>query len=128
MSSISVCSRHALVASGSPAWLHYSSDESQDKRRAAACRRGSTIMTTLTAPTGFRGAFRVDDDARAAYSEAAGIARAWPRGVAVPEDVDDLATLVDWAASTRTPLIPRGSGSSMPGGAVGDGVIVDLSR
>src|SRR5205085_4434127 len=26
------------------------------------------------------------------------------------------------------PLIPGGSGSSMPGGAVGDGVILDLSR
>ena len=26
------------------------------------------------------------------------------------------------------PLVPRGSGSSMPGGAIGDGVIVDLSR
>ncbi|HWZ61211.1 MAG TPA: FAD-binding oxidoreductase, partial [Gemmatimonadaceae bacterium] len=29
---------------------------------------------------------------------------------------------------TNTPLIPRGSGSSMAGGAIGPGVIVDLSR
>jgi FAD/FMN-containing dehydrogenase len=85
-------------------------------------------MTTLSAPTGFRGVFRADDDARAVYSEAAGIARIMPRAVAVPLDADDLSTLVRWASSTRTPLVPRGSGSSMPGGAVGDGVIVDLSR
>jgi FAD/FMN-containing dehydrogenase len=85
-------------------------------------------MTTLTAPTGFRGVFRADDDARSVYSEAAGIARIMPRAVAIPVDPDDLSTLVRWASSTSTPLVPRGSGSSMPGGAIGDGVIVDLSR
>lgn len=83
---------------------------------------------TISLPAGFRGVFRDDDDARAVYSEAAGIARALPRAVAVPADADDLARLVRWAASTRTALIPRGSGSSMPNGAIGDGVIVDLSR
>lgn len=85
-------------------------------------------MTALTAPSEFRGVFRTDADARAVYSEAAGIARVMPRGVALPVDADDLSVLVRWAASSRTPLVPRGSGSSMPGGAIGDGVIVDLSR
>ncbi len=80
------------------------------------------------APRNFRGIFRSDELARAAYSEAAGVAQAWPRAVAVPADADAVATLVQWAATTRQPLIPRGSGSSMAGGAVGDGVIVDLSR
>ncbi|HEY9225485.1 MAG TPA: FAD-binding oxidoreductase [Gemmatimonadaceae bacterium] len=83
---------------------------------------------TLTSPSGFRGAFRSDDDARAVYSESAGIARAWPLAVAVPEDVADLSLLTAWATQTGTPLIPRGSGSSMPNGAIGAGVIVDLSR
>lgn len=85
-------------------------------------------MTSIERPLGFRAAFRADDDARAVYSEAAGIARAWPRAIAVPVDVADLQVLVRWAAATRTALVPRGSGSSMPGGAIGDGVIVDLSR
>ena len=76
----------------------------------------------------FRGAFRTDEDALGAYSEAAGIARIIPRAVAVPVDVEDLSTLVRYAASETIPLIPRGSGSSMPGGAIGDGVVVDLSR
>jgi len=83
---------------------------------------------TFSPPTGFRGAFRADDDARAVYAESAGIARIWPRAVAVPVDVDDLSLLVRWAVETRAPLVPRGSGSSMPNGAIGDGVIVDLSR
>ena len=79
-------------------------------------------------PSGFRGIFRDDDLARAVYSEAAGIARAMPTAVAVPADVDDVAALVKWAAETRTALVPRGSGSSMAGGAVGNGIVVDLSR
>jgi FAD/FMN-containing dehydrogenase len=85
-------------------------------------------MTTSAAPAGFRGVFRVDETARAVYSEAAGIARTLPRAVAVPVDADDLSLLVTWAAARGAPLIPRGSGSSMPGGAVGDGIIVDVSR
>lgn len=82
----------------------------------------------MKAPAGFRGAWRDDDPARAVYSEAAGIQRIIPRAVAVPADADDVTTLVRWAAQTTTPLVPRGSGSSMAGGAIGDGVIVDLSR
>ena len=77
---------------------------------------------------GFRGYFREDALARAVYSEAAGIARMIPSAVAVPVDSEDVVVLVKWAAESGTTLIPRGSGSSMAGGAVGSGVIVDLSR
>ena len=79
-------------------------------------------------PTGFRGIFREDELARAVYSEAAGIARAIPSAVAVPVDAEDVVSIVTWAAGTCTGLIPRGSGSSMSGGAIGSGVILDLSR
>ena len=82
----------------------------------------------MTHPPELRGIFRTDADALAVYSEAAGIARVIPQGIAVPVDGDDLATLVRWASDGSVPLIARGSGSSMPGGAIGDGVIVDLSR
>ncbi|MEP6496248.1 MAG: FAD-binding oxidoreductase [bacterium] len=85
-------------------------------------------MTLPARPSDFRGVFRTDDDARAVYSESAGIARIWPRAIAVPEDAEDLSRLVQWAAATGTPLIPRGSGSSMPNGSIGDGIVVDLSR
>ena len=68
-----------------------------------------------------------DPRTRAAYAEAAGIYRIVPAGVAIAEDVTELVALMQWAAGTRTPLIPRGAGSGMPGGNVGPGVIVDLS-
>ena len=85
-------------------------------------------MTARSRPRLFRGIFRDDDDARAVYAEAAGIARIVPLAIAVPDDEADVVTLVRWAAATRTPLIARGSGSSMSGGAIGRGVIVDVSR
>lgn len=69
-----------------------------------------------------------DPRTRAAYAEGAGIYRIVPVGVAIPADVEELSALVRWALETRTPLIPRGAGSGMPGGNVGAGVIVDLSR
>jgi len=68
-----------------------------------------------------------DPRIRAAYAEGAGIYRIVPAAVAIPEDVPEVAALLGWAAETRTPLIPRGAGSGMPGGNVGAGVIVDLS-
>ena len=85
-------------------------------------------MADLTAPPGFRGVFRADRSARAVYSEAAGIGRAMPTAVAVPTDASDLATLITWAAQHGHYVIPRGSGSSMAGGAIGHGIALDTSR
>lgn len=79
-------------------------------------------------PANFRGVFRTDLLARAVYAEGAGIARCVPAAVAVPADADDVGTLVAWAKRTGAALIPRGSGSGMAAGAVGPGIIVDLSR
>ncbi len=85
-------------------------------------------MTIHAPPRHYRGLFREDAAACAVYSEAAGIAQMIPRAVAVPADADDVVSLVRWASQEGIPLIPRGSGSSMAGGAIGDGLIVDVSR
>ena len=79
-------------------------------------------------PAGFRGTWRDDDDARALYSEAAGIGRIVPAAVAVPVDADDVVTIVRYAGERSLSVVPRGSGSSMAGGAIGPGVIIDLTR
>ena len=78
-------------------------------------------------PPALRGVFRTDDRARAAYSEGAGIYRILPQAVAQPADTDDVRRLVAWAAERRIALVPRGAGSAMGGGNVGDGVVVDLT-
>ncbi len=82
----------------------------------------------IESPPDFRGVFRTDLLARALYAEGAGIARCVPAGVAVPSDADDVPTLMRWGKREGVALMPRGSGSGMAAGAVGPGVIVDLSR
>jgi FAD/FMN-containing dehydrogenase len=79
-------------------------------------------------PPAIRGVYRTDQRARAAYAEGAGIYRILPAAVCLPADPQDLVSLVGWAATHRVSLIPRGAGSAMGGGNVGEGVIVDLTR
>lgn len=81
----------------------------------------------MTARPAFNGIWRDDERARAAYSEGAGIFRVVPRAVAVPSTTKALVDLVRWARDTGTPLVPRGAGSGMSGGNVGEGVVVDLT-
>jgi len=78
-------------------------------------------------PPAVRGVYRTDARARAAYAEGAGIYRILPQAICRPADIEDLKTLISWAAEHRTPLVPRGAGSAMGGGNVGDGVVVDLT-
>jgi FAD/FMN-containing dehydrogenase len=79
-------------------------------------------------PPAIRGVFRSDERARAAYAEGAGIYRILPIAVCLPADRDDLVALTRWASEHRVPLVPRGAGSAMSGGNVGEGVVVDLTR
>jgi len=81
----------------------------------------------MLSPPTMRGLFRTDPRARAAYAEAAGIYRIIPAAVALPADREDLVSLVRWAAEHRVALVPRGAGSAMGGGNVGEGVVVDLT-
>jgi FAD/FMN-containing dehydrogenase len=93
------------------------------------CARGAALrFCAMLPPPGFRGVFRSDASARAVYSESAGVLRVVPLAVAVPADAEDVVRLLVWAAERGTPVVPRGSGSSMSGAAVGDGVVLDLSR
>lgn len=65
---------------------------------------------------------------RAAYAEGGGIYRIVPGSVAVPRTVADVQDLVREALRDGTALVPRGAGSGMPGGNVGEGRIVDLGQ
>ncbi|HEY8197526.1 MAG TPA: FAD-binding oxidoreductase [Gemmatimonadales bacterium] len=78
-------------------------------------------------PPPVRGVYRTDARARAAYAEGAGIYRILPQAICRPADVDDVKTLISWAAEHRVPLVPRGAGSAMGGGNVGAGLVVDLT-
>ena len=64
---------------------------------------------------------------RARYSEGAGIYRIVPRAVARPSTLDELRDVIAACRHTGLSLVPRGAGSAMDGGNLGEGVVVDLT-
>lgn len=70
----------------------------------------------------------MDPSALERWSEASGPIRMTPAATALPADAEDTALLVAWAAREGVALVPRGAGTGMPGGNVGWGVTVDLTR
>ncbi|HEX9167115.1 MAG TPA: FAD-binding oxidoreductase [Gemmatimonadales bacterium] len=70
--------------------------------------------------------FNFDSRLRAAYSEGAGIFRIVPAAVAQPTTVPELTSLLRAAKAAGLPVVPRGGGTGMSGGNVGEGVVLDL--
>jgi FAD/FMN-containing dehydrogenase len=62
------------------------------------------------------------------YAEAAGIGQIMPAAVAVARSVEDVQAIVRWASECGIAITARGSGSSMGNGAIGAGVMLDVSR
>jgi FAD/FMN-containing dehydrogenase/Fe-S oxidoreductase len=75
----------------------------------------------------FRGVLHTDDPHRAVYASDASPFHILPHAVAIPEDEDDLRTLVRYAHERGLPLVPRGAGTGLSGESLGSGVVVDLS-
>ena len=75
-----------------------------------------------------RGELLFDDLSCILYSTDASIFEVRPAGVVVPRDEEDVQALVRYAAEQQVPLVPRGAGTGLAGEALGDGLIVDLSK
>ena len=76
----------------------------------------------------FAGELAVDALSVAMFASDASWYQIEPLGVAFPKSRDDVIVLAKYAAEKKIPLIPRGAGSSVTGGALGRGLIVDCSR
>ncbi len=74
------------------------------------------------------GDLRTDAVTRTLYSTDASIYQITPRGVFIPKNQEELHAAVELAAKYKIPILPRGSGSSLAGQAIGDALILDLSR
>jgi FAD/FMN-containing dehydrogenase/Fe-S oxidoreductase len=75
------------------------------------------------------GGVEFDQYARVLYATDGSIYRAEPAGVVYPEDTEDVRAAVEVAADHDVPVMPRGTGSSLAGQAVGPGcVVIDVSR
>ncbi len=65
-----------------------------------------------------------------AYEVDAGLDRGMPDGVVLPQSVENVALVARWAAEHAMPLIGRGAGTGLSGGAVAEhgGLILEFSR
>lgn len=70
----------------------------------------------------------LDDFTRQLYATDASIYQCMPRAVAFPRTVVETAEIMAAAAAEAIPLIPRGAGSGLAGGAIGDALILDMAR
>ncbi len=71
----------------------------------------------------FMGDLRLDSASKILYSTDASMYQIEPLGVAIPKTQDDLQAVVELAAEYRIPILPRGSGSSLGGQAIGEALI-----
>ncbi|MEF8974014.1 MAG: FAD-linked oxidase C-terminal domain-containing protein [Haloarcula sp.] len=75
------------------------------------------------------GGVEFDEYARVLYATDGSVYRAEPAGVVYPTDIDDVRAAVEVATDHGVPIMPRGTGSSLAGQAVGPGcVVLDMSR
>ena len=69
-----------------------------------------------------------DPFSRGRYSTDASIYQIEPIGVLVPKTTDDVKAAIEIAAEECVPVLPRGGGTSQCGQAVGEALIVDVSK
>ena len=74
------------------------------------------------------GELRVDRVAVAAYSTDASLYEIEPLAVAFPRRTRDVEILAAYSSDNSIPLIARGAGSGLAGGAIGSGIVIDFSR
>ncbi len=74
------------------------------------------------------GEVHFDEITRTLYSTDASNYQIEPVGVVVPKNDDDVAKTIELASKYGVSILPRGSGSSLAGQAVGEALIVDLSK
>ncbi|MDZ4861113.1 MAG: FAD-linked oxidase C-terminal domain-containing protein [Candidatus Hydrogenedentes bacterium] len=71
---------------------------------------------------------RTDDLTRQLYATDASLYEIAPDAVAFPRDASEASRIVCAAGEAGLPVIPRGAGTGLSGGALGRGVVVDFSR
>src|SRR5213075_2946034 len=69
-----------------------------------------------------------DDLTRQLYATDASLYQLEPAAVAFPSSSEEASAIIAAAADANVPVTPRGAGSGLSGGAIGDGLIVDFSR
>src|SRR5205085_7225005 len=71
---------------------------------------------------------RFDNLTRQLYATDASIYQIEPAAVAFPKDARQASASIQAALQAGVPVIPRGAGTGLVGGAIGQGLIIDFSR
>lgn len=71
---------------------------------------------------------RTDDLTRQLYATDASIYQVAPAAVAFPRSAAEAAAAIAAAAELGLPVSPRGAGTGLSGGALGEGMVVDFAR
>ena len=71
---------------------------------------------------------RFDNLTRQLYATDASIYQIEPAGVAFPRSAEQASAVIRTAADAGGSITPRGAGTSLSGGAIGEGLIIDFSR
>ncbi len=69
-----------------------------------------------------------DDVGRSLYATDGSLFEEWPLAVVRPRSTEDVVATVRWAAERGVSIHPRGAGTSLCGGPLGRGIVVDCSR
>ena len=69
-----------------------------------------------------------DNLTRQLYASDASIYQIEPAAVAFPANTRQVSALVDAAVQADVSIIPRGAGTGLAGGAIGNGLVIDFSR
>ena len=69
-----------------------------------------------------------DNLTRQLYATDASLYQIEPEAVAFPVNARQVSLLIEAAGEAGVPVIPRGAGTGLVGGAVGDGLVIDFAR
>ncbi|MBU2921023.1 FAD-binding protein [Winogradskyella psychrotolerans] len=86
------------------------------------------LIQLKTLKSKLEGELYFNDLMRKLYATDASVYRKLPLAVALPKNTQDIKSLIDFAKSNNTSLIPRTAGTSLAGQCVGEGIVVDVSK
>lgn len=70
----------------------------------------------------------VDNLTRQLYATDASPYQIVPQAVAFPKSAREASAIIQAAAQAGVPITPRGAGTGLSGGAIGDGLVIDFAR
>lgn len=103
----------------------YSSSDTISKHLVNNMSR-SSVLKDIAAETGCE--IRQDALTRTLYATDASLYLITPCGVAFPRSAQEVAGVLAAANAAGIPVHPRGAGTGLAGGALGEGLVIDTSR